>query len=146
MIFTFHTISDRIITVKKLQSPSEVPDKINILYKEVPMNNTRPIFNTTDDSNFKDTIFSDVQKILSDTILSTEKESKDKYETKAKLIEKATDMSTQEKLTALDKNYACRNLEAWQNILYFAAISVGALGLFIGNPVTTKNVRKLLVS
>ena len=40
------------------------------------MNNTRPIFNTTDDSNFKDTIFSDVQKILSDTILSTEKESK----------------------------------------------------------------------
>ena len=55
-------------------------------------------------------------------------------------------MSTQEKLTALDKNYACRNLEAWQNILCFAAISVGALGLFIGNPVTTKNVRKLLVS
>lgn len=110
------------------------------------MNNTRPIFNTTDDSNFKDTIFSDVQKILSDTILSTEKESKDKYEAKAKLIEKATDMSTQEKLTALDKNYTCRNLEAWQNILCFAAISVGALGLFMGNPVTTKNVRKLLVS
>lgn len=146
MISTFHTISDRIITVKKLQSTSEVPDKINILYKEVPMNNTRPIFNTTDDSNFKDTIFSDVQKILSDTILSTEKESKDKYETKAKLIEKATDMSTQEKLTALDKNYTCRNLEAWQNILCFAAISVGALGLFMGNSVTTKNVRKLLIS
>ena len=110
------------------------------------MNNTHPIFYTTDDSNFKGTIFSDLQKILSDTILSTEKESKDKYETKAKLIEKATDMSTQEKLTALDKNYACRNLEAWQNILCFAAISVGALGLFMGNPVTPKNVRKLLVS
>ena len=37
-------------------------------------------------------------------------------------------MSTQEKLTSLDKNYECRNYERWQNLLYFTIISFSVLG------------------
>lgn len=60
--------------------------------------------------------------------------SKDKYDLKAKIIENATDMTTEEKLEALDHNYDRYTQEVWQGIIVFGAIGLGVIGLAVGNP------------
>lgn len=55
-------------------------------------------------------------------------------------------MSTQEKLTSLDKNYEQRNHERWQNLLYFAIIPFSVLGVAVASPMAMKNVRKLFTT
>lgn len=89
-------------------------------------------------------VIDEVRQKISEATTDAEKISRDKYVTKQKLIESANDMTTQEKLDAMDKNYDRRNQERWQNVLYFAAISFGLVGLAIGSPVAVKNVRRLL--
>lgn len=59
------------------------------------------------------------------------------------LIKSSNDMSTQKKLTSLDKNYECRNYKHWQNFLYFTIISFSVLGVAVASPIAMKNVRKL---
>lgn len=83
------------------------------------------------------------QKIF-DAINNAENISKEKYAVKQKLIESANDMSTQEKLDAIDKNYDRRNYECCQNILYFAVISSSVVGIAIASQVAVKNVRRIL--
>lgn len=51
-------------------------------------------------------------KEASDNLYHT---SKEKYYLKAGLIEKADDMTTKEKLDALNQNYDCHNQEVWRN-------------------------------
>ena len=53
-------------------------------------------------------------------------------------------MNTQEKLDAMDRNYARRNQERWQNILCFAVISFSVVRIAIDSPTTIKNIRRLL--
>lgn len=83
------------------------------------------------------------QKIF-DAAIHVENTSKEKYEVKQKLIESANDMSTQEKLDAIDKNYDRRYYECWQSILYFAVIPSSVVGIIIGSQVAIKNVCRIL--
>ena len=81
---------------------------------------------------------------ISNATTDTENTSKEKYTTKQKLIESANDMTTQEKLDAIDKNYDRRNKERWQNVLFFAAISFSVFRLAVSSPAAVKNVRRIL--
>lgn len=68
--------------------------------------------------------------------------SKDKYERKATLIENATDMTTPEKLDALDENYN----HHMQEIIVGVAIlvlSVTLLDIAVKNPSAIKRVLRL---
>lgn len=110
------------------------------------MHNTYSVPSTTATDNLKNTLLTDVQQKISNAALSVEGESKDKYITKNKLIEEADDMTTQEKLDALDKNYNQRNHEIWQNIITFTVISISVTGLIVGSPIAIKSVRKLVTA
>lgn len=89
-------------------------------------------------------IIDEVRQKISNASTDAETTSKEKYIIKLKLIGLADDMSTQEKLDAMDRNYDRRNQECWQNVLYFAVISFSVVGIAIGSPVAIKNVRRLL--
>lgn len=90
-------------------------------------------------------LLDDIHQIISDAVSESEKMSKEKYQVKLKLIESASDMSTQEKLDAIDKNYDCWNQEHWQNILTLTVASVVLIGLVAGSSVAIKATRKLIV-
>lgn len=70
--------------------------------------------------------------------------SKSKYDQKAKLIEEAKDMTTKEKLEALDQNYDRHAQEVWQGVIIFGAMSLGVVGLATGGPAIVKNVQRLI--
>ena len=90
------------------------------------------------------TIINEVRQKISDAAINAENTSKEKYAAKEKLIASADDMTTQEKLDAMDSNYDRRNQERWQNVLRFVAMSFSVVGIAIGSPIAVKNVRKLL--
>ena len=106
--------------------------------------------NLTQTTNENDTlpsiVISEVRQKISNTANDAENTAKEKYIAKQKLIESADDMTTHEKLNAMDKNYDRRNQERWQNVFYFAVISFSVVGLAIGSPVAVKNVRRLLTA
>ena len=104
-------------------------------------NTMRPINKT---NSHQSIFFDEVYQKISDIATDTENVSKEKYTVKERLIESANDMSTQEKLDAMDKNYDRRNQERWQNLLYFAVISFSVVGIAISSPLTAKNIRRLL--
>lgn len=83
---------------------------------------------------------------ITDAFNDSELISETKYTQKMKLIESATDMSTQEKLDAMDNNYERRNQERWQNIAVFAIISLSAIGIAFGSPAAAKSIRKCLAA
>lgn len=89
---------------------------------------------------------SEVRQKISDTANNAENIAKEKCIAKQKLIESADEMTTQEKLDAMDKNYDHSNQECWQNVFYFAVISFSVVGFAIGSPITVKNVRRLLTA
>lgn len=93
-------------------------------HRRYPMNEN----NLTQTTNEQDTLqsigISEVRQKIYDAVTDAENTSKDKYAAKQKLIESADDMTTQEKLDAMDKNYDRRNQERWQNVLCFAVISL----------------------
>lgn len=70
--------------------------------------------------------------------------SKEKYNLKARLIEEADDMTTKEKLDALDQNYDRHNQEVWQGIVIFGVLSLSIIGIAAGNPSILKNIRRLV--
>lgn len=70
--------------------------------------------------------------------------SKEKYERKAKIIEEAEDMTTEEKLLAMDKNYDRHSLEVWQGIIAFGGISLVIICVVSGNPTIIKGIRRLI--
>ena len=105
---------------------------------------------SAENENLNNTIDNMRHSIL-DAMLTAEKESEEKYKTKAKLIEEATDMSTPEKLDALDKNYERRNQERFQNntidiVITVAAISLCALNHITGSPIPIKNILKSIAT
>lgn len=105
--------------------------------------------NLTQTTNQNDTlqniVIPDIHQKIFDAVTDAENTSKEKYTAKQKLIESANDMTTQEKLDAMDKNYDRRNQERWQNVLYFAIVSFSILGL-VSSPAAVKNVRRLLTT
>lgn len=106
--------------------------------------------NLTQTTNEQDTLqsigISEVRQKIYDAVTDAENTSKDKYAAKQKLIESADDMTTQEKLDAMDKNYDRRNQERWQNVLCFAVISFTVVGLAVASSAAIKNVRRLLTA
>ena len=87
------------------------------------MNENNYIQTTTKSSTIQDSIIENMYIKANESITDAEKTTKEKNITKAALIKSSNDMSTQEKLTSLDKNYECRNGERRQNVLYFIIIS-----------------------
>lgn len=70
--------------------------------------------------------------------------SKEKYEFKTKLIEEAGDMTTNEKLDALDINYKLYNEEVWHNIMLLGVISLSVVGFVTNKTTILNNVRHLI--
>lgn len=110
------------------------------------MNENNYIQTINEQDSMQSIIIEDIRKRISEVASDAENVSKEKYIVKAKLIEAADDMTTPEKLDALDSNYDRRNQERWQNVLYFAVISFSVVGIAICSPVAAKNVRRLLTA
>ena len=110
------------------------------------MNENNYIQTTTKSNILHDSIIENMYIKAYESITDAENASKEKYITKATLIKSSNDMSTQEKLTSLDKNYEQRNHERWQNLLYFAIIPFSVLGVAVASPMAMKNVRKLFTT
>lgn len=109
------------------------------------MNKNNLIQATSEQGIIKDTI-KGIHKKISETSSDGANTSKEKYLAKVKLIEEANDISTQEKLNAMDSNYDCWNKEHWQNMFYYTFVSFSMLGVTIGSYVAVKSVRKLLTA
>lgn len=107
------------------------------------MNENSSIQNIYEQNSLPDIILENIYQKVFVTITDEENMSKEKYTAKIKLIENAADMSTREKLDAMDKNYDRRTQEYRQNILPFAVISLCISGLVIGSPIAAKNIQKL---
>ena len=108
------------------------------------MNENNLTQTTKEQDTLQNIVISEVRQKIYDAVTDAENTSKDKYAAKQKLIESADDMTTQEKLNAMDKNYDRRNQERWQNVLCFAVISFTVVGLAVGSSAAIKNVRRLL--
>jgi hypothetical protein len=93
-------------------------------------------------NNIHESLLNNLRTKITDAFNDSELISETKYTEKMKLIESATDMSTQEKLDAMDNNYDRRNQECWQNIATFAIISLGIIGIAVGSPVAFKSIYK----
>lgn len=110
------------------------------------MNTNNSINNLTERNTLQKTILDNIFKKISDNLNDSEKTSKEKYETKLKMIELAEDMSTQEKLDAMDQNYDRRNQERLQNLIIFAMTSFSLVGFATVTPVAAKTIRKLFTT
>lgn len=102
------------------------------------MNENNYIQTTTKSNILHDSIIENMYIKAYESITDAENSSKEKYITKATLIKSSNDMSTQEILTSLDKNYECRNGERRQNVLYFTIISFSVLGAVVVSPIAVK--------
>lgn len=115
-------------------------------HRRYSMNENNLTQTTNEHDTLQSIVISEVRQKISNTANDAENTAKEKYIAKQKLIESADDMTTHEKLNAMDKNYDRRNQERWQNVFYFAVISFSVVGLAIGRPVAVKNVRRLLTA
>lgn len=104
---------------------------INTIENRTPTNLTKASIN----------IITDCMKEASDSLYNT---SKAKYEHKVKLIEKAEDMTTKEKLEALDQNYDRHNQEVWQGIFIFGVASLTVIVIVTKDLAIIKNIRRLV--
>ena len=75
------------------------------------MNENSSIQTIHEQNTLQDILIKDIRGKISEAVIDAENVSKEKYAAKAKRIEAATDMSTKEKLDAMDKNYDRRNQE-----------------------------------
>ncbi len=89
--------------------------------------------------------YNKLQRNILDSITDAENISKEKYSIKTRLIENATDLTTNEKLEALDKNYDRRSQELWQNIVRFVGVSICIASIAFGtSTISTKKYNKLI--
>ena len=114
LIFTFVRVTHKIRIVNTVKT-----------HRRYSMNNNNLIQATNEQDTMQSTIINEVRQKISDAAINA-------------------DMTTQEKLDAMDSNYDRRNQERWQNVLRFAAMSFSVVGIAIGSPIAVKNVRKLL--
>lgn len=97
--------------------------------------------NTNDFTVVATQVIKDKISEIADNLYTT---SKEKYDHKAKLIDNASDMTTQQKLDAYDQNYEHYNQEIWQSILIFGVVTLGLIGLASCNPTIIKNARRFV--
>ncbi|MDD3888943.1 MAG: hypothetical protein PHR65_03365 [Syntrophomonadaceae bacterium] len=83
-----------------------------------------------------------IENRITDAVDGLDSISKQKYERKATIIENATDMTTQEKLDALDKNYGRHRQEIFEGLV-FTVLSLGLLAIAVKNPTAIKRVLRL---
>lgn len=81
-------------------------------------------------------------KKVNDSLCHT---SKEKYDLKAKLIKEADDMTSKEKLDALDQNYDRHNQEVWQNIIIFGVVSITLIEIAVRNLSIVKKVHRFVI-
>lgn len=97
--------------------------------------------NTNDFTAVATQVIKDKLSEIVDDLYTT---SKEKYDHKAKLIDNASDITTQQKLDAYDQNYKHYNQEIWCDILIFGVVALGLIGLASYNPAINKNVRRFV--
>ena len=102
------------------------------------MNNNMSIMhiNTEGNNDFIENCITDAMDVLAST-------SKEKYQQKATLIENSTDMTTQDKLSALDENYDRRMQEIIINVA-ITILSATLVGIALKNPTAIKRVLRLV--
>ena len=79
---------------------------------------TTPVTST----NPYEVLYQNISEQVSEVSATLNETSKEKYDKKITLIENAQDMTTKEKLDAIDKCYDRRTQESWQNILRFGIL------------------------
>lgn len=77
---------------------------------------------------------------VNDAYITSENESSEKYITKSKLIESAVDMSAQEKIDALDKNYNQRKHEHYDNFFSYSISSLCAVSITTVGPAVISKI------
>ena len=102
------------------------------------MNKKNSIQTINEQSILQDYNIKEIYKKTHEVVFDSENESKKKYIVKRKLIESADDISTREKLDAMDKNYDRWNQERRQNALNFTIIFLGLFVIAIGGPIVVK--------
>lgn len=106
--------------------------------------NEKNVVQSSNESNFlQEMILNEVCPKFWDALTDAENTSKEKYAAKQRLIESANDMTTQERLDAMDKNYGCWNHERWQIALSFAMIYFIVVGIAYRDTSALKNTRSL---
>lgn len=101
------------------------------------MNENNSIPALTGQNALQEIVLDAIFQMISNAVSNSEKVSKEKYEAGLKLIETDADMSTQEKLDAMDKNYNRWNQEHWQNVL---TLAVGLLGVAVVRSAAVKTM------
>ncbi|SEP69529.1 hypothetical protein SAMN02910289_00369 [Lachnospiraceae bacterium RM5] len=81
------------------------------------MNENYLIKTKNEKNTFHNNVISEVNQKISNAMTDTENTSKEKYTAKQALIEAANDMTTQEKIDAMDENFNHRNIEHVKSIL-----------------------------
>lgn len=101
---------------------------------------TTPVTST----NPYEVLYQNISEQVSEVSATLNETSKEKYDKKITLIENAQDMTTKEKLDAIDKCYDRRTQESWQNILHLARVSALIIGLAAGSPAAIKSFKRLI--
>lgn len=114
--------------------------------RRYPMNENSTNQTIHGQNTLQDILINDIRGKISEAAIDAENVPKEEYTSKVEMIKDATDMSTKEKLDAMDKNFDRRNQERWQNVLYLVVASLSVVGLAVGSPVAAKNIRKLLTA
>ncbi|MDD4371140.1 MAG: hypothetical protein PHD56_08725 [Anaerostipes sp.] len=85
-----------------------------------------------------------ISKRLVDTVSKLNNVSKDKYNKKNEIIENASDLSTYEKLDAMDQNSAQYVREEYNSLVVFTFLSISIIEITIVSPAIIKSFRKLI--
>lgn len=93
-------------------------------------------------TNIPSSLQNEMSLIISNAFTESEKTSKELYIEKLKLITSAKDMSTAEKLTAMNDSYSTWNQQNWQSV----CLCIIVLSTTVGVPIAIKAVRKVLVA
>ncbi len=110
------------------------------------MSSNNSVTTLSDENAVSSTICNDIFQLISDTVHDADKESAEKYKVKERLIVESTDMSAQEKLDAMDRNYDRRNEERWKNVIIAVQVFCCATVLVTGGSKAIKNIQKLIAA
>lgn len=97
-------------------------------------------------SSMQNEVFNKMSIIVSNAFNESEKASKELYNEKSKLIISAKDMSTAEKLTALNENYCTRHQQQSQNVCSHIVGFGIIVCVSVVTPVIVKFTQKMLVA
>lgn len=97
-------------------------------------------------SSMQNEVFNEMSIIVSNAFNESEKASKELYNEKSKLIISAKDVSTAEKLTALNENYCTRHQQQSQNVCSHIVGFGIIVCVSVVTPVIVKFTQKMLVA